>query len=64
MSALVQLSEDENVSSSTLTPVVQGMGFVSAIYHGDFVAELNSMVGFDQVTQETSSRIELQCAQV
>lgn len=58
MSALVQLSEDGDVSSNYIDiPVVQGMGFVSAIYHGDFVAELNSMVGFDQVTQETSSKL-------
>lgn len=58
MSALVQLSEDGDVSSNYIDiPVVQGMGFVSAVYHGDLVAELNSMIGFDQVTQETSSTL-------
>ncbi|RLV85162.1 Endo-13 [Meyerozyma sp. JA9] len=58
MSALVQLSEDGDVSSNYVEiPVVQGMGFVSAIYHGDLVAELNSMVGFDEVTQESSSTL-------
>lgn len=58
MSALVQLSKDGDVSSNYVEiPVVQGMGMVTAVYHGNFVAQLNSMCGVDEITEESSGSL-------
>lgn len=56
MSALIKLSENGDATVNYVEfPVVQGMGFVTAVYHGDFLAELNTMVGVEELTQETTA---------
>lgn len=58
MSALVQLSESSTVGSDYVDiPIVQGMGLVTAIYNGDLVPMLNSLIGVEDLTVETSSAL-------
>ncbi|CAH2350714.1 endo-1,3(4)-beta-glucanase 1 [[Candida] railenensis] len=58
MSVLVQLSASSTLGSDYIeVPVVQGMGFTTAIYHGDLTAVINSMDGFSTLTEETSSSL-------
>lgn len=58
MSALVQLSESSTVGSDYVDiPIVQGMGLVTAIYNGDLVPMLNSLMGVEELTEETSSAL-------
>lgn len=54
MSVLVSLSPKGD-SNKIDIPIVQGMGFVTAVYHGNLVAELNSLVGVSSLTEESSS---------
>lgn len=59
MSALVQLSESSTVGSDYIDiPVVQGMGLVTAIYNGGLVPMLNSLMGVEELTAETSSALD------
>lgn len=56
MSINVKLASTSTLGSDYIEiPVVQGMGFVTAIYHGDTVPLLNSLIGILTLTQETSS---------
>lgn len=55
MSALVKLGLATNYIE---VPVVQGMGFVTSIYHGNLVPQLNSAVGFKTVVKESSSNLK------
>lgn len=59
MSALVQLSESSTIGSDYIDiPIVQGMGLVTAIYNGDLVPMLNSLMGVEELTVETSSALD------
>ncbi|CAH2350715.1 endo-1,3(4)-beta-glucanase 1 [[Candida] railenensis] len=52
MSVLVQLSSSSTLGSDYIEiPVVQGMGFTTAIYHGSLTAVINSQVGFTLVEE-------------
>lgn len=55
MSALVKLGLATNYIE---VPVVQGMGFVTSIYHGNLVPQLNSGVGVKTLVKETSSNLK------
>lgn len=58
MSVLAQLSPSLDVSTNYIDiPIVQGMGFTTAIYHGDLVPELNTVVGVASLKQETSDAL-------
>ncbi|ODV77372.1 glycoside hydrolase family 81 protein [Suhomyces tanzawaensis NRRL Y-17324] len=59
MSVLVSLSADENDSSNHLDiPIAQGMGFVTGIYNGNLTPLLNSLIGFKDLTQESSDALD------
>lgn len=55
MSALVKLGLATNYIE---VPVVQGMGFVTSVYHGNLVPQLNSGVGVKTLVKETSSNLK------
>nr|ADX01234.1 endo-1,3-beta-glucanase [Debaryomyces hansenii] len=56
MSALVQLSASSDDTTNYIEmPLVQGMGFVTSVYHGDLIPEIGSLVGIDSFTQEVVS---------
>lgn len=58
MSVLAQLSPSQNLGSNYIDiPIVQGMGFTTAIYHGDLIPELNTVVGIASLKQESSSAL-------
>lgn len=58
MSVLAKLSATSTLGSDYVEiPIVQGMGLVSAIYHGGLTARLNSAVGFSKLEQESSSAL-------
>lgn len=58
MSVLVTLSAEKSIGSDYVDiPIVQGMGFVTGIYHGDLVPELDSLIGFDSLNQESSDAL-------
>lgn len=58
MSAKMTLSPNEDLSSDYIDiPIVQGMGFVSAIYHGDLTPMLNTLVGVDSLSKESSDAL-------
>ena len=54
MSALVKLGLATNYIE---VPVVQGMGFVTSIYHGNLIPQINSGVGVKTLVKETSSNL-------
>lgn len=59
MTATVKLSTDGNVKTNYIEiPVVQGMGMVTSIYHGNLVPRLNSAVGFKTFVSETSTNLK------
>lgn len=55
-SALATLYDNstENSNSKIDFPLVQGMGFITGVYSGDFKAQLQSQVGIYELTQETA----------
>jgi endo-1,3(4)-beta-glucanase len=56
MSVNVKLAPSSTLGSDYIElPIVQGMGFVTAIYHGDMVPLLNSLIGIQTFTKETST---------
>lgn len=58
MTANVKLSTDGSVSTNYIEiPVVQGMGMVTSIYHGNLVPRINSAVGFKTFVSETSTNL-------
>ncbi|CAN3375356.1 hypothetical protein DIURU_002444 [Diutina rugosa] len=55
MSVTVELAADAADETNFIEiPVVQGMGFVTAIYHGSLTALVNSVIGVETFTRETS----------
>ncbi|KAK6464841.1 endo-1,3-beta-glucanase [Scheffersomyces coipomensis] len=58
MSVLVELSATpEDTSNVIQIPIVQGMGFTTAIYYGTLVPQLNTLIGFQTLVEETSSEL-------
>lgn len=58
MSVTVKLSGSDSADTDYVEiPIVQGMGFVTAIYHGDMVAELNTLYGVSSLKKESSSAL-------
>jgi Predicted glycosyl hydrolase len=58
-SALVSLSTTQTDTVNHIDiPIVQGMGFASAIYHGNLVPLLNSVIGVKSMTQEISGALK------
>ncbi|EER31796.1 hypothetical protein CTRG_04579 [Candida tropicalis MYA-3404] len=58
MSALVSLSSSANDEINHLDiPLVQGMGFATAIYNGNLNPLLNSLYGFKELTLENSDAL-------
>ncbi|KAK6457800.1 endo-1,3-beta-glucanase [Scheffersomyces xylosifermentans] len=58
MSALVTLSANPGDKENYIEiPVVQGMGFVTGVYHGNMVPLLNTLYGVNDLTQETSAAL-------
>lgn len=56
MSINAKLSAEESYGNNYIeVPIVQGMGFSTAIYHGDMKVLLNSLVGVSLLEEETSS---------
>lgn len=56
MSVNVKLASTSTLGSDYIEiPIVQGMGFVTAIYHGNTVPVLNSLMGIKTLTKEVSS---------
>lgn len=54
----VKLSTDGKATTNYIhLPIVQGMGFVTSIYHGDLVPRINSGVGFKTFAAEQSSTL-------
>lgn len=54
MSTKVTLSASESSSDNIEIPIVQGMGFVSAIYNGDMTPMLNTLIGVKSLSKESS----------
>ncbi|KAK6202613.1 endo-1,3-beta-glucanase [Scheffersomyces amazonensis] len=58
MSVLINLSATPGDTVNTIEiPIVEGMGFATAIYHGDLVPLLNTLIGFSTFTEELSSAL-------
>lgn len=59
MSALVTLVDSDLDTSENFIDInlVQGMGFVTAVYNGELVPLLNSQVGFKTITKESSTAL-------
>lgn len=58
MSVNVKLSTNGDISANYVEiPIVQGMGFVTSIYHGNLIPQINSGVGFSKLAQESSSTL-------
>ncbi|KAG2734106.1 hypothetical protein G9P44_003631 [Scheffersomyces stipitis] len=58
MSVSVAISASQGDPTNFIEiPIVQGMGFVTGIYHGDMVPLLNSLVGIETLTKESSSAL-------
>ncbi|WLF77828.1 glycoside hydrolase [Lodderomyces elongisporus] len=58
MAVKVTLSESSDDDINTVEiPIVQGMGFVTSIYNGNLIANLDSMYGFRTLVSESSSAI-------
>lgn len=56
MSVVAKLSASSSLGSDYVEiPIVQGMGLVTAIYHGGLTARLNSAIGVSKLVQESSS---------
>lgn len=53
----VKLVSSEDASNYIETPLVQGMGFVTSVFHGDLTPYLTSAVGISTLTQETSDNL-------
>lgn len=53
----VQLVSNDDVSSYIETPLVQGMGFVTSVFHGTLTPLLRSAVGISTLTLETSNNL-------
>lgn len=56
-SALVTLTDSSDSSSYIEIPVVEGMGFVTAVYHGSLIPALYSGMNIQSLTVETSSNL-------
>lgn len=56
-SALVTLTDSSDSSSYIEIPVVEGMGFVTAVYHGSLIPVLYSGMNIQSLTVETSSNL-------
>ncbi|KAG7192488.1 uncharacterized protein KQ657_001583 [Scheffersomyces spartinae] len=59
MSATVIISPESSCNPTDYieAPLVQGMGFVTAIYHGSLIVEINSVYGFTNVVSVSSAII-------
>ncbi|KAI5966241.1 ACF3 [Candida pseudojiufengensis] len=57
MGVKVTLSKDDDEINNLEIPIVQGMGFVSAIYNGNLIAELNSLYGIRTLILEDSNAL-------
>ncbi|KAK6459056.1 glycosyl hydrolase family 81-domain-containing protein, partial [Scheffersomyces xylosifermentans] len=58
MAVTVKLSTNGDVSKNYVEiPIVQGMGFVTSIYHGNLVPQISSGVGFQKLAQESSTTL-------
>lgn len=58
MSTTVTLSSTSTISDDYIEiPVVQGMGFVTSIYHGTVTPEFNTLIGFSAILQEQSDAL-------
>ncbi|CAK7905770.1 glucan endo-1,3-beta-D-glucosidase 1 [[Candida] anglica] len=58
MSVSVKLSPSSSVGNDYIEiPIVQGMGFITSIYHGNLTPLINSLVGVKDLSQETSSAL-------
>lgn len=53
----VQMVSSNDASDYIESPLVQGMGFVSSIFHGKLTPQLQSSVGFSTLSQETSENL-------
>ncbi|CUM66265.1 uncharacterized protein PRCAT00003926001 [Priceomyces carsonii] len=59
MSVLASLSRSSSDTTNRVDiPIVQGMGFATGIYYGNFVAEIKSLIGVKTMVQETSSSLQ------
>lgn len=57
MSLLVKISGSNPDSDYIEIPVVQGMGFVTAVYKGNLKPKLDTMMGINKLTKEESSSL-------
>lgn len=57
MSVNAKISPDGSDKNYIEFPLVQGMGFVTAIYHGNLNPVLSSLVGIQSLSQESSSAL-------
>ena len=49
--------EDQLDSNYLEMPIVQGMGFVTGIYHGNLTPTLKTLIGYDSLEQESSDAL-------
>ncbi|OBA26456.1 hypothetical protein HANVADRAFT_53066 [Hanseniaspora valbyensis NRRL Y-1626] len=56
-STLVTLTDSSDTSSYVQLPIVEGMGFVTAIYNGDLIPSLYSGMNIQSLASETSSSL-------
>ncbi|KAL6926042.1 hypothetical protein ACO0SA_000652 [Hanseniaspora valbyensis] len=56
-STLVTLTDSSDTSSYVQLPIVEGMGFVTAIYYGDLIPSLYSGMNIQSLASETSTSL-------